>query len=459
MRVGVPIETTGYKTVSWRLHGDASSVISGELQVAPCHASVPQGGLDATFNPPNGYVLYNGWNKDSYLGSAIQADGKIVVSSGIEDGTDSDAVVLRYNDNGTLDQTFGTYGAAAYDSGKGDDCGRLVAIQPDGRIVLTGYTYNGTSYDLLTMRYNTDGTPDSTFGTNGVVTYDSGNKDDYGRAVVVQTDGKLVVIARSSDAITSVAMILRYNGDGTLDKTFGSNGVVTYEGGYGNDGFRGVVIQTDGKIIVSGYTNTNTGFDVLTARYGSDGSLDTTFGTGGVAIHDGGHGNDGARGVGIQADGKIVVSGGEYNGTDLDILVLRYDINGNPDDTFGANGVVTYDSGNGNDLGRRFAIQRGAKIVVTGRIPNGTDYDVLVLRYNAHGGLDNTFGVNGVATFDMGKGNDYGEGVVIQTDAKIVISGGSYNGTDYDVLVFRLLAFEEGGGGSSGGCFIETVGR
>ena len=459
MRVGVPIETTGYKTVSWRLHGDASSVISGELQVARCQVSVPQGGLDTTFNPPDGYVLYNGWNKDSYLGSAIQADAKIVVSSGIENGTDSDVVVLRYNDNGTLDETFGTNGAVTYDGGKGDDCGRLVAIQPDGRIVLTGYTYNGASYDILTMRYNTDGTPDSTFGTNGVVTYDSGNKDDYGRAVALQTDGKIVVTARSSDATTSAAMILRYNGDGTLDNTFGSNGVVTYEGGYGNDGFRGVVIQTDGKIIVSGYTKTNTGFDVLTARYSSDGSLDTTFGTGGVALHDGGHGNDGARGVVIQADGKIVVSGGEYNGTDLDILVLKYGVNGTPDDTFGANGVVTYDSGTGNDLGRRLAIQSGSKIVVTGRSPNGTDYDVLVLRYNAGGGLDNNFGVNGVVTFDMGKGNDYGGGVVIQADAKIVISGGSYNGTDYDVLMFRLLAFEQGGGGgSSGGCFIETVG-
>jgi len=462
LEVSVPMGTTGYKTVSWRLHGDASSVISGELQVARCHALSPQGGLDTTFNPPDGYVLYNGWNKDSYLGSAIQADAKIVVSSGIENGTDDDVVVLRYNDNGTLDETFGTNGAATYDGGKGDDCGRLVAIQPDGRIVLTGYTYNGTSYDILTMRYNTDGTPDSSFGTNGVVTYDSGNKEDKGRAVAVQMDGKIVVIARSSVAKTSVAMILRYNGDGTLDNTFGSNGVVTYEGGYGNDGFRGVSIQTDGKIIVSGYTGTNTGFDVLTfdvltARYNSDGSLDTTFGTGGVAIHDGGHGDDGARGVVIQPDGKIVVSGGQYNGTDLDILVLRYNINGTPDDTFGANGVVTYDSGNGNDLGRRLAIQRGSKIVVTGRSRNGTDYDVLVLRYNADGGLDNTFGVNGVVTFDIGKGNDYGEGVVIQADARIVISGGSYNGTDYDVLVFRLLAFLASGG-SNGGCFIATAG-
>lgn len=422
----------------------------------PCLLLAADGDLDTSFNSPNGYALYNDWNKDSYVGASIQTDGKIIVSSGINGVTDVDAVVLRYTSSGKPDSDFGTNGVATYDGGSGDDCGRLVALQANGRIVVTGYTHNGTDVDVLTMRYNSDGTHDSTFGTNGVVTYDSGNKDDYGRAVGIQADGKIVVTARRSDASTSVAVILRYNGDGTLDSTFGTNGVVTYEGGHGNDGFRGVVIQTDGKIVVSGYTKTSTGFDVLTVRYDTDGTLDSSFGTNGVATYDGGHGDDGARGVVIQADGKIVVSGGIYNGTDLDILVLRYNSNGILDNTFGTNGVVTYDSGSGNDRGRRLAIQGGNKIIVTGRSYNGTDYDLLVLRYNANGIPDNTFGTNGVVTVNIGEGDDYGEGVVIQADGKIVISGGSHNGTDYDIMVLRLIG-TGGGGGSGGGCFIVTA--
>ena len=460
MIVHVPVGVTGYRTVSWTLHGDASSVVSGDLQVDACPSTVPRGALDTTFNQPCGYALYSGWNKDSYVGSTVQPDGRIVVSSGIYDGSDSHVAVLRYKENGTPDEAFGTNGVATYDGGKGNDCGRMVAVQPDGRVVLTGYTYNGTNYDILLMRLNADGTLDGSFGTEGVVTRDNKGRDDYGRGVALQEDGKIVVTARSSGDTDSIAMLIRYNADGTSDSTFGSGGVVTYEGGHGNDGFRSLALQRDGKIVVSGYTKTGTGFDVLTARYTGEGSLDTTFGSGGIVVYDGGHGDDGARAVVIQENGKIVVSGGEYNGTDQDVLVIRYNSDGTPDATFGTGGVVTYGTSNGKDYGRRLAIQRKNQIVVTGRVSNGTDYDVLLLRYNADGSLDTTFGSNGVVTFDMGKGKDYGEDVVIQADSKVVVAGGSYNGTDYDLLVFRVVAFDQGGsGGGSGGCFIGTVAR
>ena len=98
----------------------------------PCLVLGAQGGLDITFNPPDGYTLYNGWNTDSYMGAAIQTDSKIVVSTGIENGADADVGVLRYNSDGTLDGTFGTNGIVTYDGGNGNDCGRLLAIQPDG---------------------------------------------------------------------------------------------------------------------------------------------------------------------------------------------------------------------------------------------------------------------------------------------------------------------------------------
>ena len=424
----------------------------------PCLLAAAQGDLDTTFNPPDGYVLYNGWNKDSYVGVAIHTDSKIVVSTGILNGTDADVGVLRYNGDGTLDSAFGTDGIVVYDGGKGNDCGRLVTIHADGKIILTGYSNNGEDYDILTMRYNSDGTLDTSFGTNGIAIYNNSNRNDYGRAIAIQADGKIVVTARSTGDSTSIAMILRYKGDGTLDNTFGTNGVVTYDGGEGNDGFREIAIQADGKLVVSGYTKIATGFDVLTARYNSDGALDNTFGTNGVATYDGGHGDDGARGVAIQSNGKIVVSGGDYNGTDLDVLVLRYNSDGTPDNAFGTNGVVSYDSGKGNDNGRRLAIQGGNKIVVTGNTPNGADGNVLILRYNVDGSPDSTFGSNGVVTLNIVAGNDFGEGVAIQkTDSKIVIAGGSIGSTADYVMALRIIGSGDGGG-SSGGCFITTAG-
>ena len=459
MEVSVPIGTTGDKDISWRLNGDASSVVSGILKVGSCRVSLSQGDPDPAFNPPNGYVLYNGWNKDSYVGVVIQRDRKIIMSTGLDNGMDSDVGVLRYNEDGTLDSTFGMGGVFIYDGKNGDDCGRLAAVQTDGKIVLTGYSSNGENSDILVMRVNSDGTLDKSFGSKGISIYDNSNREDYGRAIAIQTDGKIVVTARSTGDSTSIAIILRYNGNGTLDTTFGTNGVVRYEGGQGNDGFRDVVIQADGKIVVSGYTKNASGFDVLTARYNVKGLLDNAFGTSGVVTYDGGYGNNGARGIAIQSDGKIVVSGSEYNGTDLDVLVLRYNPDGTSDKAFGTNGMVSYDSGNGDDNGRRLAIQSGNKIVVTGNTPNGTDGNVLILRYNGNGSADGAFGSNGVVNLNIVMGDNFGEGVAIQEDKKILIAGGSSNGTDNEVMLLRVLgAADQSGGSSDGGCFIQTAG-
>ncbi|MHC4687194.1 MAG: hypothetical protein ACYTEW_23225, partial [Planctomycetota bacterium] len=129
-----------------------------------------------------------------------------------------------------------------------------------------------------------------------------------------------------------------------------------------------------------------------------------------------------------------------FNGTDGDVLVLRYNSDGTLDTTFGTNGVATYDSGN-VDEGRKTILQPDGKIVVSGATFNGTDGDVLVLRYNSDGTLDTTFGTNGVATYDSGNVDD----------GKIVVPGVTFNGTDYDLLVVRLIGDAGGSGGSGGG--------
>jgi len=409
----------------------------------PTPTGKQQGDLDATFNAPDGYALYEGWNKDSYMGTAIQLDGKILVSTGISNGTDSDVAVLRYNPDGSLDTTFGTGGVFTYDSGNGNDCGRLIAVDVDGQITLTGYSNNGNDLDVLLMRLNSNGILDPSFGTDGIVLFDNAGRDDYGRSIAVQGDGSILVTARSSGGGTSIAMILRFDWTGALDTSFGTEGVVTYQGPKGNDGFRDLAVRPDGKIVVTGYTNTDAGFEILTARYNASGSLDTAFGTDGIVQYDGGHGNAGARGMLIQEDGKIVVSGSNSNGTDLDVIVLRYTADGLLDPEFGSAGVVTYDSGTGNDNGRRMALQQEGKIVVVGNTHNGTDYDALVLRYDSDGVADEDFGEAGVATYNLGQGDDWGEAVAVQRDQNIVAVGG-IGSTPTQVLTMRIIGAPQG---------------
>jgi len=397
-----------------------------------------QGDLDGSFHAPDGYALYEGWNKDSYMGEAIQLDGKILVSTGISNGTDSDVAVLRYNSDGTLDTTFGTGGVFTYDSGNGNDCGRFLAVNVDGRITLTGYTHSDDDLDVLIMRLHANGTLDNTFGGDGVVLFDFNGRDDYGRAIAVQKDGGILVAARSSGAGTSLALILKLDAGGTVDTSFGTEGVAVYPGAKGNNGFRDMALQPDGKIVVTGYASTDAGFEVLTARYTADGVLDPSFGTEGSVRFDGGHKNAGARGVVIQDDGKIVVSGSTSNGNDLDVLVLRYAPVGALDPEFGSEGVVIYDSGTGNDNGRRLALQQAGQVVVVGNTHNGTDYDALVLRYDANGFADEDFGNIGVASYNLGEGNDWGEAVAIRQDQNIVVVGG-IGSTATQVLTMRII--------------------
>jgi uncharacterized delta-60 repeat protein len=409
---------------------------------SPTPGGKQQGDLDSTFNK-EGYALYEGWNKDSYMGAAIQPDGKILVSTGISNGTDSDVAVLRYNPDGTLDTDFAAGGVFIYDRDNGDDCGRFLAVDVDGRITLTGYVHNGDDVDVLIMRLNANGTLDNAFGGDGVVFFRVEGRDNYGRAIAVQDDGTILVTARSTGDGASVALLLKVDAYGSPDTSFGTDGVAIYQGTKGNDGFRDLAVQPDGKIVVTGYTSTDAGFEILTARYDANGSLDPTFGTDGIARFDGGHGNAGARGVVIQADGKLVVSGSNSNGTDLDVIVLRYTADGSLDPGFGTEGVVIYDSGTGNDNGRRLTLQEGGKIVVVGNTHNGTDYDALVLRYDSEGIPDEDFGNGGAASYNLGQGNDWGEAMAIQRDQNIVVVGG-IGSTASQVLTMRIIGSPEG---------------
>ena len=281
--------------------------------------------------------------------------------------------------------------------------------------MVTGSKYKNSyqNFDLLILRYNSDGTLDTAFGTNGAATYSTSN-DNAGYSIALQPNGKIVVAGESSDGTNRNFLVLRYNTDGTLDPSFGVNGVVTYGNGAGN----GIAMQSDGKIVVAGESSSQ----LLVLRYAIDGTLDITFGTYGVAIYDVPTGESVGNAIAIQADQKIVVTGESSN----DLLILRYNIDGTLDTTFGNNGVVTFSGTPTHRLcyqhaaGYAVAIQTDGKIVVAGEKCGDTDNDVLVLRYNGDGTPDTVFGV--VTEFGTGHADAY-NAVALQADDKIVAVG------------------------------------
>jgi uncharacterized delta-60 repeat protein len=425
-------------------------------------AAATPGSLDMSFNSPKGYNLFNSPanNRNRGVEVAIQADGKIVVLGYSYNGANEDVLLARYNTDGSLDASFGTGGFVLYDRG-GNDRGLGLALQTDGKIVAVGYTYVGGQRDVLVLRYHTNGTLDNTFGTSGSVTYSSsGSATDIGFGVAIQADGGIIVVGETSNGTNQDALVLRYTNGGSLDNGFGSGGVFVY-GGSGNNMDRGfaAAIQEDGKIVVVGASVVNNKDDVLVLRLNSNGTLDGTYGTAGVATYSGtGDNFDYGNGVALQGDGRIVVIGATSIGTAFDILLLRYNSNGTLDNTFGTGGVVTYgDAGTRNDYGYALVIQKDGKIVITGYTQGSSD-DVLVVRFDPNGALDTTFGTEGTVIWNgTAGGMDYGQGIALQSDGKLIITGFSHNGNNEDMLVMRLLGSPDDGGGSRGRCFVATA--
>jgi uncharacterized delta-60 repeat protein len=394
-----------------------------------------------------------GFDTDGVAGMAVQADGKFVVVGSSNNGGNVDFAVVRYNLDGSLDSSFSADGKLTTWVGFGDDHAKSVAIQSDGKILVAGLSFNGTNNDVALVRYNTDGSLDTTFSGDGKLT--TPTSGDYegsaavNRSIVrVQTDGKILVASygngntgRGSDFI-----LLRYNSDGTLDTSFGVDGKVTTAIRAGaDDSASSMVVQPDGKIIVSGSTYLDNQ-DLALVRYNVDGSLDSTFSGDGIATTAFGGffaSQDYGDSVALQADGKIVVAGSSKIGL-FKIAVARYNSDGSLDTSFSGDGRLITVIGSADNRGNAVAIQADGKIVVAGSSHIGGSYstDIVLVRYNADGSRDTTFSGDGkanVATVSA----DAGVALSIQADGKIVVAGSSQElvtGASSDFALARFNA-------------------
>ena len=256
-------------------------------------------------------------------------------------GSQSGFAVVRYNSDGSPDTTFAGTGKVITEIGIGDYA-NSVALQSDGKIVVAGDSYNSEHhYEIALVRYNADGTLDTTFNTTGKVTISvpsvsgvalSSKRvliENGANGVAIQNDGKIVVAGFcSSNGIEQIAVV-RFNPDGSLDRTFNGTGKVTTAIGKESRA-SSVALQTDDKIMVAGLSATGGKTSFALARYNADGTLDKMFnGTGKVvtAIANQPSSGYGGSGLAVQADGKIVVVGYCFTGS-KNFAVARYDQNG-----------------------------------------------------------------------------------------------------------------------------------
>src|SRR5438552_10726472 len=301
-------------------------------------------------------------------------------------GTVGAAIVLTWLNSsqvaeaaaGDLDPTFGTGGMVMTDINRSTDIAQAVAVQADGKLVVVGQTYKHNDFsgeDFVVTRYNTDGTLDNSFGSGGKVRTDFPGLAAVPSSVVIQPNGKIVVAGGAFPLFTFLGNfeVVRYNPNGSLDTSFGNGGIVTTnfpEGSYASS----VALQADGKIIAAGTVFVDfiigepSNTDFALARYNQDGTPDASFGNGGQVSTDFFGMEDDAFSVLIQPDGKIVAVGSANNpATYYDFAAVRYLSNGTVDKTFGVGGKVSTDFGvAGFDRAQSAALQPDGRIVAAG---------------------------------------------------------------------------------------------
>src|SRR5256885_15463207 len=335
---------------------------------------------------------------------------------------------------GNLNTNFATGGKVTTDIANSDDVAQAMVVQPDGQIIIAGYAIVNHSYDFALARYATNGSLDTAFGNGGHITTDFFNGSDFGRAVALQSDGKIIVVGTASLANGNNNLALaRYNADGTLDSSFGTGGRVATAALGSNSSAAAVMVLANGQIIVAGASNVGgAGSDFAVASFNSTGGLDSGFGTGGIAIVNIAGSGDYATGAALQSDGKIVVCGYTGGPATEDIAIARFNSNGSVDTTFGSAGIIVKDFAGGGDQAEGVAIQTDGKIVIAGHATNSSHtLDFALMRYQSNGTLDSSFGSGGSVITDFTGTNDVGEALTIQPNGRIVVAGISYNSGNY----------------------------
>jgi|GEM_PF-3398130 len=453
------------------------------------------GVLDPRFNG-GGYFTHDGaasggTGYDISRSITVDALGNVLVAGNSWNGTNYDMVIWRYtkniSGNWQLDPTFPTSGGTAsgyivHDGATGAgswDFGNSITLDSNGDILVTGYSDSANSgdADMVIWRYTEDTSGnwalDSSFNGVGYITHHNaagGNRWDEGRDITMDSSGNILVTGRSSNGSTYKMVLWRYtnvSGSWQLDNTFGdddpANADPAVKLGYfvGETGYQGhsLTIDSTGNILITG-ESFGSDWDMIVWRYAQDGNgnwaLDTAFNGVGYISPDMGSYEFG-KSIALDPSGNILVTGySQAASNEMIIWRIAEDANGNwgldpnfPIADGTSAGYVTHDgaAGGSGSRGHSITIDDMGRILVTGYSHSGSSYDMAVWRYTNNAAndwfLDPTFNGTGYVTHDNAAGGsqtDQGDGITLDADGSIFVTGGSFNGTDFDMAIWRILA-------------------
>ena len=403
------------------------------------------GSLDPNFNAGQGYTVVSfGQSYDILTNIEVQADGKIIATGQTTtDGADGLIELIRLNTDGTIDNSFGSNGNGLITTGinSGYDESDCLSIQTDGKIFIGGYnSYFSSDIELryTAFRFNSNGTPDEQFGSNGQILDFVPGTYYYYNSIFEQNDGKILALSESNGPTNNRLFLSRFNSNGTPDNSFAQNG--RYEFDYTDGSWQ---FQPDGKILrMSSAFSINGDQDIKLTRYNMDGTIDAAFGNGGTVITDLGN-NESCFAAAFQPDGKFIIGGLSRDNNGSDFLLVRYNNNGTLDEGFSNGGFLKFDYVN-EDWVQQIKIEDDGKIVFNGStIEFPPDFSFvhfygLIGRLNSDGTIDAGFGDNGKLVINSAENNYVGD-MIIQPGNKIVFTRIENSGSSNQQTVISRL--------------------
>jgi uncharacterized delta-60 repeat protein len=326
---------------------------------------------------------------------------------------------------GDLDPSFGSGGKVVTDFGADDGIMSLL-VQPDGKIVAVGFVSSRSGFAVA--RYNSNGSLDSSWGTNGLVTTEFFGGGDTALGSFLQTDGEIIVAGRVQEPLGRYVFgLVRYDRSGNLDPAFGVNGKVSTEL-FDDERALGVAFQSDGKTVVMGGASLNAKVGIGLARYNPDGGLDVNFGTGGTTLLDLETWPISPSAVTVKPDNKVVLAGFSLGGS-TGFALIGLNENGSVDQAFGLNGLVITDFGGRLAIARDLASGADGKIVAAGifQDASGQTQHSALARYNSDGSLDTAFGTDGKLVSAIHPFWETLFSLSLQPDGKIITCGLTIN--------------------------------
>lgn len=422
------------------------------LSLSGIAASAQQNYLDSGFGE-NGISL-----SPSFIPAAmaVQADGKILVTGSPYTGVL--AKLYRFNADGTPDQDFGELGMVTtgnFNTYSG------VRVLEDNKILLVGTrTINAMGSitgSIVFAKFNSDGTPDASFGINGILNIsDFVQQSDQQRIasatkVKFLADGTIVCAGRIGRSVlnplgngpmyvTSTGpLVARFNQDLTLDTTFAGTGYVKMPNSVASQ-FNALDVYPDGSIVAG----LQSGDNIRLYKYQPDGDADTTFGTEGMQVIDIGTSNDWIRDIKILSDGKILISGSKA-GNSRDAFIALVNADGTFDTTYGSGGILAFTNDSGQPEVAMQSLQLDNGTVLTGLQKWGSNFDFGCVFTTTTGTIDYPAANDGWLSAPIG-GNEKLTCMIGQPDGKIVVAGNDENNmilVRYDISGMLSIASQE----------------